>query len=106
MNIYEQLVAVRGDLQRQGANGRTIDLVDSMIKVAEDQRNSGLSFTRLQVLRRMQQLPQALNDEQVRLDLLALEGDLEDAAAQRSTEPAAYEEAPQRPKLKKYYKKK
>jgi hypothetical protein len=50
--------------------------------------------------------PEVLNNEEVRLDFIALEGDLEDAAAQRSVERPAYEAEDRRPKLKKYYKKK
>ena len=106
MNIYEQLQAVKGDLERQGASEATIDIVDGMIVRAESQRDSGLSFTRLQVLRRIMQMPEVLNDEDVRLDLIALEGDLEDAAAQRAETRPAYEAPVSRPKLKKYYKKK
>ncbi len=106
MNIYEQLQGLKSDLERQGARGKTIGLLDSMLQRAESQRDSGLSFTRLQVLRRVMQMPEALNDEDVRLDLIGLEGDLEEAAAQRSTEVTAYESEDRRPKLKKYYKKK
>lgn len=106
MNIYEQLQGVKGDLVLQGANVRTLRVLDTMIARAEGQQNSGISFSRLQVLRRIMQLPEVLNDEDVRLDLIGLEGDLEDAAAKRSVEPAAYEEVDHKPKLKKYYKKK
>lgn len=106
MNIYEQLQALRGDLQQQGAKPETIKVVDDMIARAEDQRDSGLSFTRLQVLRRVIQLPAALNNEDVHLDLIALEGDLEEAAARREVERPAYEPEDRRPKLKKFYKKK
>lgn len=106
MNIYEQLEGVRDDLVRQGANAKTVSLLDTMIAQAASQRDSGLSFSRLQVLRRLMQMPQALNDEEIRLDLIGLEGDLEEAAARRETaEPSAYEED-RKPKLKKYYKKK
>lgn len=106
MNIYEQLQAVKGDLERQGAVPKTIVILDSMIRRAESQRDSGLSFTRLQVLRRVLQLPEVLNDEDVRLDLIGLEGDLEEAAAQRTEAPPAYEPEVSKPKLKKFYKKK
>jgi hypothetical protein len=106
MNIYEQLQALKDDLVQQGARPQTIRLLESMVQRAESQRDSGLSFTRLQVLRRVMQMPDALNDEDVRLDLIGLEGDLEEAAERRSTAPAAYEEVDRRPKLKKYYKKK
>lgn len=106
MNIYEQLQAVRGDLVQQGARPKTLLVVDQMIARAEGQRDSALSFSRLQVLRRIMQTPEVLNDEDVRIDLIGLEGDLEEAAARReASEPAAYE-ADHKPKLKKYYKKK
>lgn len=106
MNIYEQLQGLRSDLLRQDAQAKTLRFLDGMIAKAADQRNSGLSFTRLQVLRRVMQMPEAVNDEEIRLDLLGLEGDLEDAAAQRDVAtPAAYEEE-RKPKLKKYYNKK
>jgi hypothetical protein len=106
MNIYEQLQALRRDLEQQPANDKTLRVVDSMIDRAQPQRDSGLSFTRLQVLRRVMQIPDALNDEDVRMDLIALEGDLEEAAARRELEAPAYEQADKRPKLKKFYKKK
>jgi hypothetical protein len=106
MNIYEQLQALRRDLEQQPANDKTFRVVDSMIDRAQSQRDSGLSFTRLQVLRRVMQIPDALNDEDVRMDLIALEGDLEEAAARRELEAPAYEQADKRPKLKKFYKKK
>ena len=50
--------------------------------------------------------PEVLNDEDVRLDFIALEGDLEDAAAERAATGPAYEVEDRRPKLKKFYKKK
>jgi hypothetical protein len=106
MNIYEQLQGMKQDLQHQGAQPQTIRLMDSMIAKAEGQRDSGLSFSRLQVLRRVMQMPEALNDEDVRLDLIALEGDLEEAAARRDEAGPAYEAEDRRPKLKKYYKNK
>src|SRR5438270_849715 len=101
MNIYEQLEALKGTLEEQGARAKTVRLLDTMLQRAESQRNSGLSFTRLQVLRRVMQTPEALNDEDVRLDLLGLEGDLEEAAAARSQTPSAAYEEDRRPKLKK-----
>jgi hypothetical protein len=100
------LQAVKLDLLQQDARAKTLRVVDSMISRAEGQRESALSFSRLQVLRRIMQLPEVLNDEDVRLDLIALEGDLEEKAAQSTAEPAAYEETDRKPKLKKFYNKK
>lgn len=107
MNIYEQLQAVREDLIERDAKHKSLRIIDGMIAKAEPQRDSDLSFSRLQVLRRVMQMPDVLNDEDVRLDFIALEGDLEDMAAQRTpAETPAYDDTDRRPKLKKYYKKK
>jgi hypothetical protein len=84
MNIYEQLVAIREDLAEQDAAARTLKVMDMMITRAVSQRDSSLSVSRLQVLRHVMSTPEVLNDEDVRLDFLALQGDLEDAAAQRT----------------------
>lgn len=106
MNIYEQLQAVKADLQARDAKSKSINVIDKMIRLAENQRDSSLSMSRLQVLRRAMQTPDVLNDEDIRLDFIALEGDLEEQAAQRSQTTSAYEDVDRRPKLKKYYKKK
>src|SRR5947209_3238777 len=104
MNIYEQLVAIRSDLLEQDAPANTLSVMDKMIARAVSQRDSDMSVSRLQVLRHVMSTPEVLNDEDVRLDFLALQGDLEDAATQRTDNRPAYEED-RRPKLKKYYKK-
>jgi hypothetical protein len=106
MNIYEQLQGVKEDLVERGARPKTIHVIETMIQRAQGQQESSLSFSRLQVLRRVMQTPDVLNDEDVRLDFIGLEGDLEEAASQRSESVAAYETEDRRPKLKKYYKKK
>ena len=106
MNIYEQLQGVKTDLQQRGARPQSIRVIDQMISRAEAQRDNSLSVSRLQVLRHVMRTPEVLNDEDVRLDFIALEGDLEDAAAQRAEAGPAYEAEDRRPKLKKYYKKK
>lgn len=106
MNIYEQLEAVKADLVDRRARPQTIQVMDKMIARAETQRESPLSMTRLQVLRHVMRTPDVLNDEDVRLDFIGLEGDLEEAAAQRAETGPAYEEVDRKPKLKKFYKKK
>jgi hypothetical protein len=105
MNIYEQLQAMKADLEERDAQRRSIEVINKMLKMAESQRDSGMSMSRLQVLRHVMRTPDVLNDEDVRLDFIGLEGDLEDAASQRTETGPAYE-ADRVPKLKKYYKKK
>ena len=106
MNIYEQLLGVKADLQARSARPPTIHVIDQMITRAESERDSAMSVSKLQVLRHVMRTPEVLNDEDVRLEFIALEGDLEDAAAQRAETGPAYEQPDRRPKLKKHYKKK
>lgn len=106
MNIYEQLQSMRSELQERDAKLKTLQVMDKMIARAAPQRDSGLSVSRLQVLRHVMGMPEVLNDEDVRLDMLGLQGDLEDAAARRAETRPVFEEEDRRPKLKKYYKKK
>lgn len=106
MNVYEQLQGVKGDLQSRNARPNSIRVIDQMIARADGEQESALSVSRLQVLRHVMGRPEVLNDEDVRLDFIALEGDLEDAAAERAATGPAYETEDRRPKLKKYYKKK
>jgi hypothetical protein len=104
VNIYEQLQSLREELADRDATGKTLRIVDKAIQQAAPLRDNGLSVSRLQVLRHVMRMPEVLNDEEVRLDLLGLEGDLEDQAAQRTEEGPAYE-ADRKPKLKQFYKK-
>jgi hypothetical protein len=97
---------MRGELAERDAKLKTLHVIDKMIARASPQRDSSLSVSRLQVLRHVMSMPEVLNDEDVRLDMLGLEGDLEDAAARRATAPPPAYEEDRRPKLKKYYKKK
>jgi hypothetical protein len=105
MNIYEQLLAMKMDLEDRQVHQKSIAVLDKMLHMAESEKNSGLSMSRLQVLRHVMRTPDVLNDEDIRLDFIGLEGDLEDAATARAESAPAYVEE-RAPKLKKYYKKK
>ena len=48
MNIHEQLQAVKSDLEERDARAKTLRVIDKMIAMAEPQRDSGLSVSRLQ----------------------------------------------------------
>lgn len=105
MNIYEQLQGLREELAERDASFKTLGVLDKLTAMAASQRDSGMSVSRLQVLRHVMSRPEVLNDEDVRIELLGLEGDLEDAAQSRAASPPAFEED-RKPKLKKYYKNK
>jgi hypothetical protein len=106
MNVYEQLVAVRGELQHRGARARTLTVFDKLIAQAESERDNPMSVSQLMVLRHVLKASAVLNDEDVYLDVLGLQGDLEEAVNSRVEPEAAYIDDSQRPKLHSHYKKK
>jgi hypothetical protein len=105
VNVYEQLVAVRTELQLRGARPRTITVMDQLIRQAEGEKDNQLSMSQLMVLRHVLKSPAVLNDEDVYLDMLGLQGDLEDVANNRVEPEAAYVDESRRPKQRSFYKK-
>lgn len=105
MNIYEQLVAVRGDLRQRGAKPTTLTVMDKLIVQAESEKENPMSVSQLMILRHVLRSPDVLNNEDVYLDVLALQGDLEEAAESRAEPEAAYVDDSKRPKLHSHYKK-
>ncbi|HZT95703.1 MAG TPA: hypothetical protein VFB34_02585 [Chloroflexota bacterium] len=105
MNVYEQLVAVRDELRHRGAKPGTISAMDGLIGKAEPEKENPMSVSQLMVLRHVMRSPAVLNDEDVYLDVLALQGDLEEAAGARAEPEAAYVDDSRRPKLHSFYKK-
>jgi len=105
MNIYEQLVAVRAELQQRGARPRTLSVLDGLVTQAEGERNNPMSMSQLMILRHVLRSPAVLNDEDVYLDVLNLQGDLEEVANNRAEPEAAYIDDSHRPKLHSHYKK-
>jgi hypothetical protein len=105
MNPYEQLVAVRSELQNRGARPRTLTALDRLIGQAESEKDNPISVSQLMILRHVLRAPAVLNDEEVYLDVLNLQGDLEEVANHRAEPEAAYVDPAPRPKLHSHYKK-
>lgn len=105
MNAYEQLVAVRSELQKRGARPRTLGVMDGLIGQAESEKDNPMSISQLMILRHVLRSPSVLNDEDVYLDVLGLQGDLEEAATPKAEPEAAYVDDSRRPKLHSHYKK-
>lgn len=105
MNVYEQLVAVRSELRQRGAGARTLSAMDGLIGQAEGEKNNPMSMSQLMILRHVLKSPSVLNDEDVYLDVLALQGDLEDEASKRAEPEAAYVDDSRRPKQHSFYRK-
>ncbi len=105
MNVYEQLLAVRTELQQRGARERTIAAMNRLIVQAEAEKDNPMGVSQMMVLRHVMRAPLILNDEEVYLDVLGLQGDLEEAAESRAEPEAAYMDDSRRPKLHSHYKK-
>lgn len=105
MNIYEQLVAVRTELKGRGAKPGTLAVMDQLIRQADSSKDDVSSVSQLMVLRHVLRYPPVLNNEEVYIDVLGLQGDLEEAANNRAEPEAAYVDDSRRPKLHSHYKK-
>lgn len=105
MNPYEQLVAIRSELQGRGAKPPTLTAMDQLISQAASQKDNPTSVSQLMILRHVLRAPLVLNDEDIYLDVLGLQGDLEEVANNRAEPEAAYVDNSRRPKLHSHYKK-
>jgi hypothetical protein len=106
MNLYEQLVIVKGRLEGIGAHDDSMDLVEMLLKKAAPARNDRTSISQVQVLRHMLRVPETLDNYNVYNDLQELISERDDAeiAAREDAAPAAYVDTERRPKPKSYYK--
>jgi hypothetical protein len=105
LNAYEQLEAIRDRLEENGANEKSIDLVEKFLKRAESERYSATAVPEIMMLRHLIKQREALDNFEVYNDLQELMGEVEGRRASRDEDaaPAAYEEE-HRPKPKSYYK--
>ena len=105
LNAYEQLEAIRDRLEENGANEKSIELVEKFLKRAESERYSATSVPQIMMLRHLIKQREALDNFEVYNDLQELMGEIEGRRASRDEDaaPAAYEEE-HRPKPKSYYK--
>ena len=105
MNAYEQLEAIRDRLEENGANEKSVELVEKFLKRAESERYSATSVAQIMMLRHLLKQREALDNFEVYNDLQELMGEIEGRRASRDEDaaPAAYEEE-HRPRPKSYYK--
>ncbi len=88
MNAYEQLQEIRDELEEREAGPETISLLDRAIDLAEGEKDNPLSISQSMMLRHLLKMPQAVNNHYVYMDLLGLQGDIEDRRAVRREEDA------------------
>lgn len=78
MNAYEQLQQIREDLEEREAGPETIRALERAILLAEPEMDNPLSISQSMMLRHLLKMPDAVNNHYVYMDLLALQGDIED----------------------------
>jgi len=108
VNAYEQLQEIREELEEREAGPETIRLLDRAITLAEGEKDNPLSISQSMMLRHLLKMPEAVNSHYVYMDLLGLQGDIEDRRAARRAEDAldATVDTDRKPQhLASYYKK-
>ncbi len=106
MNAYEQLEAIRDQLEQNGAHEDSISLVEKFLARAESERNSATAITQIMMVRHLLRQREALDSDAVYNDLQELITGIEtrrSAPRDEDAAPAAYEEE-RGPRPKSYYK--
>jgi hypothetical protein len=83
VNAYEQLQQIREELEEREAGPETLLMVDRAIALAEPEKDNPLSISQSMMLRHLLKMPAAMNNHYVEMDLLGLQGDIEDRRAAR-----------------------
>lgn len=104
MNVYEQLLAIRDQLEQNGANEDSIILVDKFIQRAQSERDSSTSVAQVQMVRHLLKQREALDNDAIYNDLQEL---MDSFTARRLSDDEvrpAYEDTDHRPKPHSFYK--
>jgi hypothetical protein len=105
MNLYEQLLVVRERLEGIGAHDDSMDLVDKLLKRAEEARDDKTNISQVQVLRHMLRMREASDNYNIYNDLQELlsERDEMEASAREDAAPEAYIDTERHPKPRSFY---
>lgn len=100
VNLYEQLLVVKGRLEGIGAHDDSMDLVEKLLDKAQPGREDKNSINQVQVLRHMIRMPETIDNYNIYNDLQELisERDEVEVAAHEDAAPAAYVDTERRPK--------
>lgn len=103
MNAYEQLVAIRDQLEQNGANEDSITLVEKFLARAESERESRTSVAQSMMIRHLLKQKEALDSDAIYNDLQEL---LDGYDARRISDDdvrPAYEDNEHHPRPHSYY---
>ena len=104
MNAYEQLGAIRYQLELDGANEDTIALIDKFLTRAESERESQTSVPQVMMVRHLLRQKEALDSDAIYNDLQELTSEHEARKVHDEDVRPAYETNAQQPRPKSYYK--
>jgi polyribonucleotide nucleotidyltransferase len=104
VNVYEQLIAIRDQLEQNGANEVSITLVEKFIQRAQSERDSATNVAQIQMVRHLLKQKEALDNDAVYNDLQELMDSYTTRRVSDDDVRPAYEEAENRPKPHSYYK--
>ncbi|HEY7985260.1 MAG TPA: hypothetical protein VID73_13870 [Ktedonobacterales bacterium] len=103
MNVYEQLVAIRDQLEQNGANEDSITLVEKFVQRAQSERDSATNVAQIQMVRHLLKQKEALDNDAIYNDLQELMDSYTTRRISEDEVRPAYEED-NRPKPHSYYK--
>ena len=84
MNAYDQLCAIREEMEDRHAKAITLKVLDKAIERAKETMDSPLHLSQAMVLKHLLRLPDVLNNYDAEMDLLGLSGDISERRPQRS----------------------
>lgn len=103
MNAYEQMLAIRHQLELNGASEDSVEFVDKYIKRAESERDSNTAVPQVMMIRHLLRRPEALDNDAIYNDLQELMSGFEARRVADDDVRPAYEDNERRPKPKSYY---
>lgn len=103
VNAYEQLGAIRDQLELNGAHEDTIALVDKFITRAVSERDSATSVAQIMMLRHLLKQREALDNYAIYNDLQEVMSGFETRRVSDDDVRPAYEENDHRPRPHSYY---
>lgn len=103
MNAYEQLVAIRDQLEQNGAHEDSISLVEKFITRAEFERESRTSVAQVMMIRHLLKQKEALDSDAVYNDLQELLDGYDSRRVADDDVRPAYEDNEHHPRPHSYY---
>lgn len=103
MNVYEQLLAIRDQLEQNGAHEDSVALVEKFIARAQSERDSETSVAQVQMLRHLLRQKEALDNDAIYNDLQELMDNFSARKVSDDDVRPAYEDNERRPRPHSFY---